>query len=59
MMRVVSHLYKVAKAKSKYFFCKHESFTQASCPFTGMTYTYCESCNTRMKAEMTETLNEK
>jgi len=52
-MRVTKHLYKVSKSLVKYFFCKHEATTSASCPFTGKTYTYCESCMVRLKVEVT------
>lgn len=34
--------------------CKHNGETvKASCPFTGLTYTYCEKCDSRLKAEKT------
>ena len=35
-------------------FCKHKGPTEsASCPFTGITYTYCSKCSSRIKAEKT------
>ena len=43
-MKILKHLLKVASAKSKTFFCKHEENVDSSCPYTGLTYTYCKNC---------------
>ena len=38
----------------KSLFCKHKGETvKSSCPFTGITYTYCAKCNQRTHAERT------
>lgn len=41
------------KSIFKALLCKHKTFVNASCPFTGYTYTDCEKCGKRIKAEKT------
>ena len=38
----------------KNLFCKHKAGTIASCPFTGYTYTTCDSCGKITNAEETK-----
>jgi hypothetical protein len=52
-MRTVKHFYKVAVSFIKAVTCKHLETRQASCPFTGYTYTTCTNCMTRIKIEQT------
>ena len=52
-MKYIKHFAKVATWMVKRTFCKHKSARVASCPFTGMTYTTCESCGKRMDVRRT------
>lgn len=52
-MRILKHLVKVASAKSKSLFCKHPELESSSCPFTGLTYTYCKACMKKMNTRRT------
>jgi hypothetical protein len=52
-MRVIKHFWWVAKHKLNAFNCKHLSLDVASCPYTGLTYTTCNKCLSRMKVEKT------
>jgi uncharacterized metal-binding protein YceD (DUF177 family) len=53
-MKFAKHLLYVLSSYARKFSCKHEDLYIASCPFTGMTYTTCERCLTRMKVEKTD-----
>jgi len=53
-MKILKHLLKVAKAKSKSISCKHLSSQSASCPFTGLTYTYCTVCMKKIDTRKTD-----
>jgi len=52
-MKYAKHFAKVAIWIIKRSFCKHGDARVASCPFTGMTYTTCESCGKRMDVRPT------
>lgn len=51
-MKIIKHLFKVARARAKALGCKHTDTSVASCPYTGLTYTTCNRCYAR-KAEPT------
>lgn len=51
-MKIIKHLFKVARARARAFGCKHTDTSVASCPYTGLTYTTCNRCYAR-KAEPT------
>jgi hypothetical protein len=52
-MKVFRHFIKIAKGFWQRISCTHEDADSASCPFTGMTYTTCRNCYTRVRAERT------
>lgn len=52
-MKIIKHLIKVIRAKSRMLFCKHAESYDASCPFTGKTYTTCTQCLKRISVKDT------
>lgn len=54
-MKIIKHFIKITKFYFNRITCKHKNgTTQASCPFTNKTYTYCIKCGYRMSAVETQ-----
>jgi hypothetical protein len=53
-MRILKHFVKVAGYHVKRITCKHTDSHEASCPFTGYTYTTCINCGTRIAIKETD-----
>ena len=47
-MRVLKHFIKVTRYQFIRITCKHTDSYDASCPFTGKTYTLCVKCAKRL-----------
>jgi hypothetical protein len=45
---MISHFVNVFKKKLEAINCKHEVSYEASCPYTGKTYTGCQKCLKRL-----------
>ena len=53
-MRIIKHFIKVGRAYLVRIGCKHDVTHEGSCPFTGMTYTTCSRCLTRVGVRKTD-----
>jgi len=58
-LRIIRHFAKVAKMQFVRLTCKHESFYEASCPFTEMTYINCTKCWKRVGVVPTKERDER
>ena len=53
-MKLIKHFIKVAGYYINRVGCKHKDIGEASCPFTGMTYSTCQKCYKRISVRKTE-----
>jgi hypothetical protein len=47
-MNIIKHFIWIEKMIAVSLFCKHAESSEASCPYTGKTYTTCVRCSKRL-----------